>query len=345
MASSVKTLREFLLGNFADFVGATALHGLATAENLASLVIALAHYKEEGRDLAPEFFLCQSIEELAKLLPGSERHYIGQSPASDEAVALALKKCAPLAREGWSIFVEPINGVFRFGVFRDSLNPISISIHRTLFAEPVPHLRMVRLHRLGNGCVSITNQHADTVKLMLSEKPSSNWSDPNEALLKFVAASCRGVQERSRDVVKSYLERTLAMALGDSHGTLLAVSNSEKVPKFLGDAVVLEPPIDIAARVIDRVEHSKDENYGLHGINSLLHGMVNSDGIVLFSRSGKLLAYNCFVRVPTSGATASGGARSRAFAALSKKLGRGVAAVFSRSQDGWIKYEEIVHAE
>ena len=70
---------------------------------------------------------------------------------------------------------------------------------------------------------------------------------------------------------------------------------------------------------------------------SLLKGMLNSDGIILFDDNGRLLGYNCFVKVKHD-AGVIGGARRRAFAALSGKIGKGLSAAFMQSQDGWTEY-------
>lgn len=75
------------------------------------------------------------------------------------------------------------------------------------------------------------------------------------------------------------------------------------------------------------------------GKGSLLKGMFNSDGIVLFDNKGKLLAYNCFVKV-TAKAGMVGGARKRAFTTLSQRIGNGLSAAFIQSQDGWTEYKD-----
>ena len=81
----------------------------------------------------------------------------------------------------------------------------------------------------------------------------------------------------------------------------------------------------------------------LSKINSaveLVKGMVRSDGATLFDDLGRLLAYRCFVQIPNESA-ASGGARSRAFSALTDRLGDGLSAVFfMQSHDGLSRYEE-----
>ena len=71
---------------------------------------------------------------------------------------------------------------------------------------------------------------------------------------------------------------------------------------------------------------------------SLLEGMLNSDGIILFSNSAKILGFNYFVRAKPS-TQQSGGARRRAFGTLSANLDKGICGAFIQSQDGWSEFQ------
>lgn len=62
MATTTKSLREFLQGSLADFADMTDMVPLATATALTSLVVLLASHQEEGTTLAPEVFLCDRLK-------------------------------------------------------------------------------------------------------------------------------------------------------------------------------------------------------------------------------------------------------------------------------------------
>lgn len=68
--------------------------------------------------------------------------------------------------------------------------------------------------------------------------------------------------------------------------------------------------------------------------------MISSDGITVFDSYGRLIAYNCFIASPNkvAGKVVIGGARTRAFEALSTKLGKQLVCIFMQSQDGWTKF-------
>jgi hypothetical protein len=70
----------------------------------------------------------------------------------------------------------------------------------------------------------------------------------------------------------------------------------------------------------------------LTATENIIYGMFGCDGIIVFDRSARVIAYNAFIKLKASGAV--GGARRRAFEALSAKIGKGVKAAFFQSQDG-----------
>jgi hypothetical protein len=111
-----------------------------------------------------------------------------------------------------------------------------------------------------------------------------------------------------------------------------------KPPRFLSnDGVMLEKPIDFASLVSDLKKERIDSSH-LESKGHLLQGMLNSDGIILFDNKGRLLGYNCFVKVNNKD-NVIGGARKRAFASIKSKINRGLSAAFIQSQDGWTDFE------
>ena len=125
------------------------------------------------------------------------------------------------------------------------------------------------------------------------------------------------------------------------HGTLIAITRRNTVPSFLKDGVVLTEPLDLYAAVAKKSQFNQEitNEHRLNAYAALIQGMVGSDGITVFNSKGKLLAYNCFIQSPNQvdGKLVVGGARTRAYEALRKKIGKGINAVFIESQDGWTK--------
>jgi hypothetical protein len=111
----------------------------------------------------------------------------------------------------------------------------------------------------------------------------------------------------------------------------------------LSDGVHLREPIDFAEEIY-QVSQNKLQPVVLTSQSLLLKGMLNCDGVVVFSRNAKLLSYNCFIASSMEKVKPSfGGARMRAFETLCKKIGRGIYAAFIQSQDGWTDFRRNKH--
>lgn len=344
MPITTKTLRTVLLGSLTEFAESCDLHGLASASNLTALVVSLANYHEEGEALLPELYLCNDIREVIKMLPGYDLIELGQGGEAAKVLCEALKKCAPLAKGNWCIFVDKRGLGYSYGLFRGSLNPLAISIEETLFSEPLLSLSVARLCQTASGCVELKNTKGEVCHLLLNDKPD-NSPPPNADVDNLVSLISSGVDASIREPTKNYLRKLIGMALSESHGALIVVLKKHSIPQYLQDGSKPQPIIDFAAivdafmRGVDREENEQK----LNSYGSLICGMVASDGITVFDINARLLAFNCFVRLPTpkQGEKAVGGARSRAYDALSSRVGKNMIAVFMRSQDGWTKFRSV----
>ena len=107
------------------------------------------------------------------------------------------------------------------------------------------------------------------------------------------------------------------------------------------DGVFFDDPINYE-ELVDLTSKNEIDASDLISKGSILQGMLNSDGIVLFDTKARILGYNCFINLNgQNGASINGGARKRAFIALSEKVGDEFSAVFIQSQDGWSEYKGV----
>lgn len=340
MATTTKSLRNFLQGSLSDFAESCLMGPLVTATTLTSLVVMLANLREEGAELTPEVYLCANLEETLKLLPDRDVLEIGHAIDPISAITEGLKKCSPLAIGGWNVYISSIAEKYQFGLFRGSLNPLSISVNSTLFSEPLESIKVVRLFRTAAGCVELCNNNNQTHCILLNDKQESS-PKPNEHAEILPELICRDVPENLREPSTTYIGKTLDRALSACHGTLIAITSKDKVPAFLKDGVVLLTPLDLYDAVEMKSQYNQEitHEHRLNAYAALIQGMVGSDGITVFNTKGRLLAYNCFIQSPSrvDGKPVVGGARTRAYEALRKKIGKGIDAVFIQSQDGWTK--------
>jgi len=332
------TFRTQLIGSITEFCQESQLTLLVNALYLVELIVLLARYKEEGASLYPKVYLTNDIKMLNSMVPDGESLKIGSSIADTDGIINALKKCAPLATNGWLIYVEASENILEYGVFKGSGNPISVLVDDVLMTQNDDFI-VVKAFQVADDCVEIRANSGGLHYIFLNHRREDS-PPPLQYLGKLVKAVTENTPNADKEPTISFLSRLLFGALRESHGCIIAVTNMTKPPKLLSsDGVILDEPIDFSRLVYELKKGNIDASH-LDSKGHLLQGMLNSDGIILFDNSGRLLGYNCFVKVSNK-ENIIGGARKRAFASVKSKIGHGISAVFMQSQDGWTDFKGI----
>lgn len=330
------TFRTQLIGGVTEFCQGSQLQFLTNALHLVELVVMLAHYREEGVSLFPKVYLTNDKNTLIAMLPDGEILKIGSSNPDVNGVKTAVKKCAPLATNGWLIYIEASEDSLEYGVFKGSGNPISVLVDDVLMTESDGFF-VVKISQVADECVEVRSNRGGQHFIFLNHRKEDS-PPPLQYLDRLIYSITEKAHPDDREPTISFLSRLFFSALKESHGCIIAVTNMAKAPKFLSeDGVILEHPIDFSQLVFD-LKKERIEPSHLDSKGHLLAGMLNSDGIILFDNKGRLLGYNCFVKVSNKD-NIIGGARKRAFASIKSKIGRGLSAVFMQSQDGWTDFE------
>lgn len=106
MNTKTVSFRTQLKGTLSDFLKKEDMCCPQTEDGLLELVVALSHYTEEGHPLFPQVVLCDNLDTTLSLLQGSDALTIGLGPRDQSTISFALKRCAPLARGGWVIYIQ-----------------------------------------------------------------------------------------------------------------------------------------------------------------------------------------------------------------------------------------------
>jgi len=330
------TFRTQLLGGVTEFCQQSGLSLINNSIHLVELIVLLARYKEEGVSLSPKVYLTNDMDALTSMLPESEKIKIGTSSPDLPGIKSALKKCAPLANEGWLIYIHDKQHEIDFGLFKGSGNPISVLVDNVLM-DKNDDLIVVKTFQVADECVEVRSNNGSLHYIFLNHRKEDS-PPPLQFLDELVSAIVQNVKEIDKEPVMSFLKRLLFDGLRKSHGCIIAVTNMNKAPKFLADdGVILNTPIDFA-NLVKKLKNDEILPSCLDSQGCLLRGMLNTDGIILFDNRSRLLGYNCFVKVNRN-ENLIGGARKRAYSALTAKLGKGLCAVFMQSQDGWSDYK------
>lgn len=331
------TFRSGLVGGLADFCNESNLPLIANPVVFVELVVLLARYKEEGVGLHPKVYITDDITTCNAMIGNAEKIKIGSASSNESGIKQAIKKCAPLATGPWCIFIHDLKGNIEFGVFRGSSNITAVPIDDVLLAES-DDLAVVKVFQVADECVEIKCNNQRSHYIFLNHV-KDNSPPPLQHLKDLVSAICHQVNADDKESTESFLNNVLFEGLRESHGCLIAVTNKNNAPSILKtDGVFLDQPIDFVS-LVDNANKDPALFESLISKVALLKGMLNSDGIILFDWKGRLLGYNCFIKIGQT-AKVIGGARKRAFASLKNNVGaKGIFAAFMQSQDGWTEFE------
>lgn len=339
MAEKSISFRAHLQSNTTDLLNNVGIDCTHTVRLVTGLVSSLAAYTEEGTPLSPTVFICNSIIALLQMSGVGEHVPLSGLIDTNAAASRILKHAAPLCTGGWKIYVEREGDGkrCRFGVFCGSSDPSSFTVDEVVLEEPSKDFPVVRIAQNVVNKVEVRTSGGSAIEFRFNDDADNNTLDSKAQITGLAIAASRDISPPDASFT-GFMERILSSSIRDSHGTLIAVvpSAASSIPESLSDVVKLEEPIDLYDRYKLHMEESKTavSVSRLQTASRLLAGFVNSDGITILDTSGRVLGYRAFVKSADADSPAMGGARTRAFAALSGLIDSGLSAAFFRSQDG-----------
>ena len=329
MSESI-TLRSHLTGALNDLVESANLGVIGKCSVICELVSLFVDYQEEGASLFLDVFVTDDLRNLTAMIPDSGQLKLGEVKCDEAGIRRAVKKAAPLVRGCWKMYLTPHCSGLEFGLFRDSAHPLNVPIDLALQVEAPGTSKFIRVTRLAQDSVRVsTNSSRQIIVHFTNER--DGVADANQSLGELCKVACSGLTGNPAQTVETYLTSLLSFALRAGHGALVAVVASRKIPKFLNDCTALEPPLSLSSAV-EAVRNNVNALPQLQALESLVLGMFSCDGIVVMDTKANVIAYNAFIRLEASNVV--GGARKRAYQALSKKVGKGLVAAYYQSQDG-----------
>lgn len=334
------SLKNVLMGEIVTFLEEEEMSCLVTQKSLVELISQLVLYKEEGIPLFPEIFIIDDIDIIKKILKPSIFYEIGSGDKNEKTILKALKKCAPLTKGGWAIYIHRNSEVFDYGVFRSGNNILSVSIMEALIDNGTQDVKAILIHQVAEKMIEVKGVLAEP--LMINFSTQETTISPIDKQKEFINFITSKVESNLQEKSKKFFRLLFLEVLQDGHGTLACIIDTKKkeIPKKLKDGTILKKRIDVP-EAINELNRNDDlqANYKIEGCLALISGMMQSDGITVFSNKGEIIAYNVFIKHPDklSKNKTTGGARSRTFLALCDLIGQGIEAAYIQSQDGRIE--------
>lgn len=334
--ATYKSLRESTIesiGNFLHEEGFVA--DPYTKEGIVEILNLVSDYKEEGKSLYPEIIITNN-EDLFKGIP-EKRVQIKASVLSIKEFKNAIKLCAPLAVNGWIIYIIVKDGYISYGMITAEMSETTISIYEQTVGKLKSKFRgicVAYIRNIGDKLVQITGLKKKIVISLTLENLKLNKDFPRE--LSIVLST--QAKKESQVLLQEYLEKKLGQALKEGHGNLIGIINDNaesinNVKATYPDGIYLTETIDFQKLVLDTQNKIKDADANLRHYGFLLKAMINHDGITIMTNTGKLIGYHVFIKVaPSLNVDHGGGARTRAFEEMKKS--KIFVACFFKSQDG-----------
>ena len=274
---------------------------------------------EERIRFFPEVVLTTDLERLLRPIGAKPTVVPLGRDGVTTTVSRMLKLCGPLARSGWTVFLECPGSNCRYGLVLLEGTELSPSLFDQLVGElapdeydvPVAYFRGL----VGRNVEVTVPSHSHVFSLGLGEVDL--LADP---LFSFVSHILKKVPDGRRKIASSFLVRLLREAIREAHGCLLVVVDGSQIDGLkatLADGIYLEEPVDFLdlLRQSDEIQN-RQASTAVREFATLVKGMISQDGITAFTTDGRLIAFRVFVPPNAATAAAIGGARRRAFSAL-----------------------------
>ena len=308
-------------------------------DGVVGMVNMLSDYHEEGQALFPEVLLANKEDYFKTFI--NKRVKLKEKSLEKGDFSQCIKMCAPLAIDGWCIYVLLLDERrIEYGVLTSEITALSLDLYSQTMSAGVPEINALYLRNAGSKTVEIRNvQSRFYVSLNLNDKYTPLDSVVEELVKTILPNDVDYYTEKSNFLVKN-----IRQALNEGHGNLIAVSdhNPDVIKRvtsnFHGGMELEENAIDFNRSTNNCLSIKNEEaSRELISYSRLMQSMLNFDGITLFSDDGRIVGYHFIVnndKVTEEGI--EGGSRTRAYRALCKI--DGLKACFMKSQDGRIEY-------
>lgn len=306
---------------------------------LMDIIDKLADYHEEGQALYPEVLIVKDLSYFNTFV--NHRVKLVEKKLSRADFSQCIKMCAPLAVDGWNIYLALLeDNKIEYGLVTSEITALSLNLYEQTMNMEVPEINAIYFRNAGNKVVEVrTVQTKVLVYLNLNEGGDSLDQTVDQLVQTILPEKIDNYLGKI-----NYLKKVIRQALNEGHGNLIAVAESNPevirsvIENFHG-GITLETPIDLSQLTSDcLVLHTEEASLTLNLYASLLQSMLNFDGITLFSNDGKIIGYHYIVNNNVvAEESIEGGARTRAFSALCSI--NGLKTCFMKSQDGRIKFK------
>jgi len=339
--SSNQSLRQNVLNSIESFLYKEGFQrDEITALGILETINLISDYHEEGTPLFPELLITNSLD-FFKTIPNKE-FLISEGNLSVDEFKKAIKLCAPLAIDSWTIFIEIKPDKIRYGLVSAEMTETSLSMYNQTVGElkvQYEKTTIAYIRNIGQKTVELSGLKNKIVVSLTLDEPTKTTFKEVSTISKEITSKC---DENIRQQVSTFFEKLITIALRIGHGNLIGVIDDTEISKknLIGkekNGTYLPKFIDFEQLILESEQDKSNEtSINLKSYSSILKSMLNHDGITVFTNKGKLIAYHLLINTyEKKGESLVGGARTKAFASMQNcNL---FLSCFYKSQDGNMK--------
>lgn len=368
------SLKDHSLDSIKTFIYEQNFQAKQILGGLTDVLEEIVAYKEEGETLFPKILITNNIDEIKKIVANEFSFEIAEVNFSGDEFKRILKKCAPLAVNGWVIYFEVRAKTISYGLISAEVNEFNLSFDKQILSinseqiqaaqtknffsdkeidssNKLSETTFIYIKNTGNRTLLLKGLN-NALELRFSLKSVVNNDENFNKLLESLLINIEeGV---NKDNFKHFFEKTFSNAFMNGHGNLIGIYDESKngklndqIGKLFSAGIVLKEKIGFFSIIKEyNILHSEEGHstlkirclYGLKSFACVLQGMINFDGISIFDKEGSLLGYNFFIKSSQQD-DSIGGARSRAFNSMEKS--KMFEAGYFKSQDGNDKFFKL----
>ena len=126
-------------------------------EGLVAVVNLISDYHEEGVALSPDILLINN-DLFFQTLPYQHHIILQTEEIHNDSFSMAVKMCAPLAENGWKMFLQLIDeSHLQYGIVNVSLTQMSVSLFNQVIETPQDLASCAYIRKIGNKVVELNS--------------------------------------------------------------------------------------------------------------------------------------------------------------------------------------------
>lgn len=317
-------------------------------DEILEFASSICSYEEEEIKIYPKIIIGNNLDFFFQQIPGLFHKTISIISEMNNFLS-KIKNSISICNKDWYVYIDIGKKDIEYGFCKlnDDLTSASIEdlIYKSSYDEnDILEKSFIIIKYISRNIFQIRGIRKSDQYFSFSLKPSTiNLDLPNLAKCLLTR-----VEDNNKEAKEQFFIKLFENVRMKVHGCICLVIDSEKlkaadITRFRKSSNWLTEPIDFG-KIFDTVYQNKSNEIGIISIQNYVEitlELISQDGITIFDNSGRLLAFNYFVKGKIE--SRFGGARRRAAESIIENPNEWDMGLYFQSQDGYSYFKEISH--